>query len=147
MLLLLIPLSNFAFVFYENTCFSASGPSSILCNSFFMPFNHSAFIVLFFLLPLFTPEIFSFVCIRFLVFLYTFFTDFLIEFSFVILECLVLFVLLDPVPASFKFLFFHQYIFYLFLPFVLSVFSAAVCFFQSFPSIVSFFPLFFRMFL
>ena len=39
-----------------------------------------------------------------------FFIDVLLEFSFVILEYPILFELIDPVPVSFEFSFFYQYL-------------------------------------
>ena len=63
---------------------------------------------MFFLFPCFTPKLF---CFRFLVCPRVFCTDLLVEFSFVILENLVLIVLLEPSAVSFESPFFHQYLF------------------------------------
>ena len=57
--------------------------------------------VMFFLFPNFTPELFCFLWIWFLVCPLAFFTYLLIEFSFVIFEGPVLFILLDSVQVSF----------------------------------------------
>ena len=99
---------------------STSGLSLGPCNSFFFffffffhishPFSLS---VLFFLFPYFIPKYLSFLCIWLLICPRAFPIDLLVEFSFVIFERPLLFVLLDPVPVFFEFSFFHQYFFYL----------------------------------
>ena len=68
-----------------------------------------------FLFPYLTPKLFCFHCIQLLVCPRAVSTYLLVEFSFFILKCLVLIVLLDPVSVSFKSPFFRQYLlFYLF---------------------------------
>ena len=78
------------------------------CNFFhvFYPFDFS---IIFFLFPYFTLELFYFLCLWLLVCPCTFFTNLLVEFSFIILEGSILFVLFEPVPVSFESPFFHQY--------------------------------------
>ena len=65
--------------------------------------------VMFVLFPYFTPKLFCFLCIYLLFFLCAFSVKSLVEFSFIILECSVLFVLLNSVTVSFKFSFFGQH--------------------------------------
>ena len=70
-----------------------------------------------FLFPYFAPKLFCFLCIRLLPCPRTFSTCLLEEFSFVILEWPILFLLLHFVSVSFDYLFFHQnLLIYLFKP-------------------------------
>ena len=88
-------------------------PSSSRCISFFMLIVHA---IMFFLFPYLTLELFYSLCIQLLVWLSALSINLLVEFSFIILECSVLFILLDPVLVSFKSLFFCLYLLiYLFL--------------------------------
>ena len=93
--------------------------------------------VMFFLFPYFNPKLFCFIYV--LVYLHEFSTYLVVEFSFVILEFPVLFVLLDSVLVSFKSSFYHEYLliylfkfyrqifllfsFDIFIPYILKCFS------------------------
>ena len=77
---------------------------------------------MFFLFPYFTPKLVCFLFISLLVCPCAFFTYFLVEYSFFILECQVLSVLLDSVSVSFKSLFFRQY-----LPIYLPELYCSIC--------------------
>ena len=66
--------------------------------------------IMFFLFPYFTPKLFCFLCIPLVVCPCRYFTNFLVEFSFIILECSVLFIFIELVPVSFEFPFFRQYL-------------------------------------
>ena len=72
----------------ELRCIFVLGPSSSLFNSFFSFLLWSMF-------PYFTPKLFCFPRIRLWVCLRTFLPYFLVEFSFVVFECLVLSALFD----------------------------------------------------
>ena len=63
-----------------------------------------------------------FIYIRWLICLYAFFTDLLVEFSFVSLECPVLFVLLDPALLFLVSTFLRQYFLCLFFSVVVLLF-------------------------
>ena len=71
-------------------CISASRLSSSSCNSFFHSIYPISLSAIFFLLLSFTPKLFGFFCIWLLVCLRAFYW---VEFSFIILECSVLFAL------------------------------------------------------
>ena len=70
----------------------ALGPSSRSSNSLVILFIHSAFLLCLWM-PYFSPKSFGFSCIRLLVCFRVNFSQLLIEFSFFVLECAVLFVL------------------------------------------------------
>ena len=96
------------------------------CNSFLILFIHLAFLLYPFCFYILHQNCFCFFCIHLLVYASAFSTDFLVEFSFVILEGPTLLVLLDPVPASFESPIFRKYFLIYFLPVVLSVLSVVV---------------------
>ena len=79
----------------DSRCIPASG--------FLWSLYNSAFSFMLFLFLYFTPKLFCFLCIRLLV-----------EFSFVILECPVLIISLDPVSVYFKSPFCQYLLIYLF---------------------------------
>ena len=81
-----------------SVCLPQGHPQDLL--SFFILFIYSTF--LFFLFLYFTPKLFCFFCIQFLISLGALFTNKLVEFSSVILKGPVLFVLLDPAPVPFE---------------------------------------------
>ena len=58
----------------------------------------------------FIPKLFYFFCFRLLICLCTFYTNLLVEFSFIILECSVLLGLFDPTPVLYESSFFRQYL-------------------------------------
>ena len=89
----------FSVALSDSRCTSASKPSSSTCNYFSMLCIDLAFRV--FLFRYFTPKPTCFLCIRSLDCPTAFSTTLLIEFSFAILECFILFVLLSPVSVSF----------------------------------------------
>ena len=78
------------------------------CNYFLFYSSNRPFGYIFFV-PIFTQKLFCFLYIWSLVCPRAFSSYLLVTFSFVILECPVLFLWLDPVSISFKSLFFHQY--------------------------------------
>ena len=89
-------------------------------KSFFHVIYPFSLSIMFFLFPYFTPELFCFHCIQLLVCPCAFSINLSVEFSFIMLEGPVLFVLFNSVQVSFEFLFFHQYFL---IPFLLVVLS------------------------
>ena len=88
---------------------SSQGLSSNACSYFSCYLSHWSFSYILSVL-IFYSKIVLFLCIRLLVNPHAFPTYWLVNFSFIILECPVLFVLLVPVSVSFKPLIFLQYI-------------------------------------
>ena len=114
-----IIVRRFPFQYFLNVALSdsrnisTSCPSS-LCKSFKV-IHLLSLSVEFFLFPYFTPKLFCFLCFWLLVYPRAFSTYLLVEFSFVILKCPVLFVLFGPVSLTFVSPFCRQYFFiYLF---------------------------------
>ena len=88
------------------------GLSSSSSNSFFMILIHSAFLLCFFLFNILHQSFFKFYffCFRLRICFCALSTNQSVEFSFLILECPVLFVLFDSVRVPFVFSFFCQYL-------------------------------------
>ncbi len=100
----------FSIALCNSRCTSDSVFSLSLLNYFSSYLSIRPFCYVLSLFPHFTPKLFCFLCIRLLVCTRSFPTNLLVEFSFVILECPDLFLLLDLVSVSFKSLFFRQYL-------------------------------------
>ena len=118
----------------KSGCIFTSRISTSSLNSFFHIDNPFYISIMVFLFPYFILKLFGFFWICLLVCPCTLATNLLVEFSFVILECPIMFVLLDPIPISFVSPFFCQY--FLSFPVVLSDWSAVI-FLGSFHSIGS----------
>ena len=83
-------------------CMSALGPSLSLCKSVFYLIYPFGFFITFFLFPYFALKFFWFFCIQWLVYPRAFYPYLLVEFSFVIWECNVLFFIAWPCLVIFK---------------------------------------------
>ena len=93
-------------------------------------------------LPYFSLKLFGFSCIRLLIFFSVISSHLLVEFSFVVLECPVLFVLSYPLSISLKSSFFRHYFHVYFLKLYCYFFLCCLILFFSICSSV--FPLFYH---
>ena len=107
---------------------------------FFIRFIHSKF-VMFFPSPYFTPKLLRFFYPCLLICFGIFSTNLLVEFSFVILEFSVLFILFDPVQIPLESSFFRQYLLIYFLQ-LYSQTCLQLCFWRLFFPLGSWVPLF-----
>ena len=131
----------FSVVLSKSVCISAFGPSLRPSSSLVISFIQSAFL-LYFWLPYFCPKLLGFSWIRLLVCFSVISSQLLIEFSFIVLECLVLSVLFYPLSISLSSSFFRQYFLVYFLKLYCKFFLC--CLFFSVPNNSSVFLLFYH---
>ena len=120
----------------EFMCISAFELSLSPCNSFFILLIRSVFLLCSFCSNILLQKRFFF-CICLFICLHAFSIELYVEFSFLILESLILFVLLGSVPLSFESFFFHQYFFLVYFSQLYCQYSQLSSFFGLFISLCS----------